>query len=196
MLKIEDGELIQFRASSIGQLLRIVGFQFINHSNDIKVIHSTYGKLPSPEHIKDLCPEYFDRPIIATVFTGMSIEAFLFDYAAVNRSKTYAEKISNKKISDEYLTITTEVLNSDTAIERSIAQRLKKFNAVRNHFVHNKSTELGKYNKGDLEYLTPDSCVELLCDFFEYFSNADPKYALSTVILKVMKNMQILERGF
>jgi hypothetical protein len=196
LLKIEDGEIIQFRASSLGKLLRIVGFQFKNYCAEMRLLYSTYGKVPSVDQINELCPEYLDRSIVATVFTGMAIEAFLFDYAVVGRSKTYAEKISQIPTSKEFLAIAKELLNSDTEVEHLLAERLTAFNDVRNHFVHNKSTDLGKYNNKDLEYLSPNGCVELLCDLFQYFSEVDEKYVLSSVTLKVLEDMLHQERGF
>ena len=68
MLKIEDNQVVQFRASSLGKLIRILAFQFEHYCSEMTLIYSTYGENPTIEQSNELCPEYFDRPITATVF--------------------------------------------------------------------------------------------------------------------------------
>lgn len=196
MLRIENNEVIQFRASSLGKLIRIVGFQFKHYCNEMKLTYSVFGKTPTAEQIDELCPEYFDRTITSTVFTGMVIEALLYDYAVVKRSKTYADKVSRKPIDTEFSEIVRDIFGKQGGEESELSARLDKFKEVRVHFVHNKSTEMARYNKKNLDYLSPDKCLQLLIDFFEYFSNLDPKYALAKLTLEHLNDLQVRERGF
>ncbi|MEP3351505.1 MAG: hypothetical protein ABJN96_16325 [Marinomonas sp.] len=196
MIKVENDELIQFRSSSLGKLIRIVCYQFKHSCSEKKLIYSTFGREPSIDQINELCPEYFDRTITATVFTGMVIEALLYDYAVVRCSKTYAEKVSRKPIDIEFAEIVRDILSNEGCEESEMSARLDKFRKVRVHFVHNKSTDLGKYNKEEFEYLSPDDCLQLLIDFFVYFANKDPEYVLTQVTLNQLSELQITERGF
>ena len=196
MIKVENDELIQFRSSSLGKLIRIVGYQFKHYCSEMKLIYFTFGRESTAEQINELCPEYFDRTITATVFTGMVIEALLYDYAVVKRSKTYAEKVSGKPIDIEFTEIARDIFRNEGHDESEMSARLDKFKKVRVHFVHNKSTDLGKYNKKELEYLSPDGCLQLLIDFFAYFSNNDPEYVLAQLALDQLSELQITERGF
>jgi len=196
VLRIENEEVIQFRASSLENLIRIVGFQFKHNCNEMKLIYSNFGKEPTIEQINELCPEYFDRTITSTVFTGMVIEALLYDYAVVKRSKTYAEKVSGKPIDIEFSEIARDILGKESCEENELSARLEKFKKVRVHFVHNKSTEIGKYNKKNLDYLSPDGCLQLLIDFFKYFSNFDQEYTLAQLTLEHLKDLQVTARGF
>jgi hypothetical protein len=196
VIKIENGELIQFRASSLGKLIRIVCFQFEHYCSEMKLIYSTFGEEPTDKQINKLCPEYFDRTITATVFTGMVIESLLYDYAIVKRSKTYAEKVSGKPIDLEFSEITRDILGKEGCEESELSARLKKFKKVRVHFVHNKSTETGKYNNKNLDYLSPSGCLQLLIDFFGYFANIDQEYILAQLTLDQLKELQVSKRGF
>lgn len=162
----------------------------------MKLIYSTFGKESTVEQINELCPEYFDRTITATVFTGMVIEALLYDYAVVKRSKTYAEKVSGKPIDIEFSEIARDILGKESCEESELSVRLEKFKKVRVHFVHNKSTETGKYNKKNLDYLSPDGCLQLLIDFFGYFANIDQEYILAQLTLEQLNELQVSERGF
>lgn len=196
MIKVENDELIQFRSSSLGKLIRIVGYQFKHYCSEMKLIYSTFGREPTADQINELCPEYFDRTITATVFTGMVIEALLYDYAVFKCSKTYAEKVSGKPIDIEFIQIAKDIFSNEGRKESEMSARLDNFKKVRVHFVHNKSTALGKYNKKELEYLSPDGCLQLLIDFFAYFSSNDPEYVLAQLTLDQLSELQITERGF
>ena len=196
MLKIEDNEVVQFRASSLGKLIRILEFQFKHYCSEMALIYSTYGKNPTPEKIDGICPEYFDRSITATVFTGMIMEAFFFDFAAVKRSNSYAKEISGKTIDKGFSKIAKDIFGMEGSKEADFSDRLERFRKVRVHFVHNKSTELGNYNKKNLDYFSPDGCLQLLIDLFEYFSKMDQEYVLAQIIFDKLSRVQVSERGF
>lgn len=196
MLKVENGEVVQCRASSLDKMIRILGFQFKHYCSEMKLIYSTYGKNATPQQIEELCPEYFDRSVTATVFAGMILEAFFYDYSVVRRSKTFADKVSNKRINVEFKEIAKEILGLDGQEETEVANRLERFKDVRVHFVHNKSTEVGKYNKKNLDYLSPDGNLQLVIDILDYFHKRDSEYLLSQLVLDNLRSLQIQERGF
>jgi hypothetical protein len=162
----------------------------------MRLLYSTFGKVPDPDVIEDLCPEYFDRTITATVFTGMVLEALLYDYASVKRSKSYADKVSFKTLENEFIAIAKDLLQLAGPREKELSERLTGFRKVRKYFVHNKSSEPGKGVNYNLDFLSPDGCVQLLIDVAEYFYSHDKEYVLFSVCLDSLKGLQQTERGF
>jgi hypothetical protein len=194
MLKLKGNELEQYRASGLGKLIKIVAFQFKHHCFEVKEIHTKFGCVPRVEIIEQEYPEFIDRSITASVFTGMVLEAYFYDYACVSRSKTYANKVSNKNLKDEFLELTSIFENNNKVTDLSI--RLENLRITRNHFVHNKSTDFGKYNASKNNWLTPNTCIDLLIDIFDCFASHYPDYILSDFLKRKLIILKNNEMGF
>ncbi|MGF1701155.1 hypothetical protein L4D09_12730 [Photobacterium makurazakiensis] len=196
MLESKNDILYQSRASGLGQLIRIVAFQYKHYCHEIRVMFDDFGGYPEPKVISENFPEFFDRTITTTVFTGMAIEAFLYDFSVVNVSKTYADKVENRTLDDEFEDIVNKVIGDDASEFQEIKQRLTSLKLSRNHFVHNKSTQMGKYNTKSVDWLTPNMCMNLLIDVMTFFELHKPNYLLSSYTRKTLEEVKAQEDAF
>lgn len=196
MLKNNNGQLEQYRASGIGELLRIVIEQFHVHCSIVREVCEIYGKIPDGKILEAQNLSARSQSIISTVFSGMVIEAFYFDYYQEKNSKIKAEKWS-RKLSPikQFESIATEYLNVDSAAELELYKKLEKLGKVRIHWVHNKSTKLGSYSKS-LEHSTADGNIQLLRELFEFFALRDDAYEPSKVFFDLLTDLQLNVKGY
>ncbi|WP_288740743.1 hypothetical protein [uncultured Rheinheimera sp.] len=195
MLKSNNGEFEQYRASGIGELLRIVIEQFHIHCSIVREVYETYGKIPDGKILEEQDLSAKSQSIISTVFSGMVIEAFYFDYYQDKNSKTKAEKWSKQSPIKQFESIAAEYLKVDNVTELELHKKLEKFGKVRIYWVHNKSTKLGSYSKA-LEHSTADGNIQMLRELFEFFAVRDEEYEPSKVFFDLLTELQLNVKGY
>lgn len=195
MLEMIDGKIIQKRATGLGKLMKVVAFQFQLYVNMFTSNYNEIGKPPTLEQIKEKHPEILSVNIVAQVFTAMAIEAFYFDYYYEKTSKTRAEEWSKQSPVCQFEQISSEFFKIENPKDLTLYKDLKELNAIRIRYIHNKSSEIGK-SKRDLDYFSADGCIELLRDFFRFFSENDPNCLVASLTYKYLTELQINEKGF
>lgn len=195
MIEAIEGKLTQVRASGIAELLKVVTEQFIIHCNTVNLVYEKYGKIPEG---KLLAQESFDaktQAIVSQVFTAMIIEAFYFDYSHGKKSKSEAEKWSKQSPVEKFSSLAKKFWNIENIEEIELYKQLHDLNKVRKRWVHNQSTQLGRYRK-DLNYLSSDGCVELLRSFFSFVDEQDPSYKAAKLISDYLSALQFNIKGY
>ncbi|CEO39122.1 hypothetical protein [Photobacterium kishitanii] len=110
---------------------------------------------------------------ISNIFTGMFLEAFIFDYAARKESINYAETYLDKLDPvSKWVVITRLFNNQGLDVGGKAVQGIKKAFRIRNSLAHNKSkkfpdtTDADKlmefFKKQTPERLTPPECVAII----------------------------------
>lgn len=188
VLSINQGKLIQVRASGLGDLLKIVMEQFQLHC---------YLSKRAKEGVEDedVLFDVKSITIIAQTFTALVVEAFYFDYYYEKHSKSKAEKWSKQSPIKQFEIISVEIFHDADIINSSLYASLKDLNRMRKRWVHNQSTQLGKYRK-DLNFISADGCVQLLRELFDYFYHKDSSYLLSKHLFDILSDLQCNAKGY
>ncbi|MCL1060311.1 hypothetical protein L2729_20310 [Shewanella gelidimarina] len=195
MLKEIDGRLVQIRASGFSDLLKVVIEQFQLHCDTCSKIQKQFGYIPESKVLQQNGYNVKSVSIIAQTFTAMTVEAFYFDYYLGRNSKGKAEKWSQQSPIKQFEQLSVNYLNQQNFEELELYIKLRDLNKVRKHWIHNKSTDIGKYSK-DLSFLSADGCIQLLREFFEYFSINDENCTLSKVTYSILSEIQKDTKGY
>jgi hypothetical protein len=185
VLSINDGKLSQIRASGLGALLKIVMEQFQLHCYLAKEGVEGENVLLDAKSIT----------IIAQTFTALVVEAFYFDYYHAKFSKSKAEQWSKQSPIKQFEIIASEIFHDADISNSLLYTDLKDLNRMRKRWVHNQSTQLGKYRK-DLNYISADGCVQLLRELFDYFYQKDSSYLLSKHLFDILSDFQYNVKGY
>ena len=196
MIKIDENGWSEYRTSEIGKFIRILVHQFVNYSNEIKVLHSEFGGFPGRDTVEEKFPEFFERNIISTVFLGVFLDNLLFDIAIDLKGKNFANDVSNARIEIEFNSICKLIHNAPIRDIEAIASDLEKFRKTRNYYVHNKSQKLDCNPKEELELYTPASAVEFAYKVCHFLSTWHPKYQLTGVVCLVLADVFHEVRGY
>ena len=195
MLEDIDGELMQVRASGLADLINVVIEQFEQHCLMAKKIYDQFGHIPDAQTREENGYDIKSNSIIAQTFTAMIVEAFYFDYYFGKNSKTKAENWSKQSPIKQFEQLSINYLNEPNFVNQDLYIKLKELNKVRKRWVHNQSTELGKYQK-DLMYLSADGCIQLLREFFEYFYTKDNSCKVAQFTHSVLSEVQLKFKGY
>ena len=196
MLKLKDGEVEQYRHSEIGRLVRVLIIQFKHNSSEIIDLNRLFGQPVGRDRVEEIYPEFYDRGIICTVFTGMAIEALLYDFAFEVKSKTFAEKVSQKPLEDELKTIYEEVVKPDCSGIEQLISKLRNLRKTRRYYVHNKSTKVGRNPKETLDMYSCASSLELLYEVAFNVYRWCPNYYLAGLISSSLSEVFEETRGY
>ncbi|MHA2826506.1 hypothetical protein [Vibrio harveyi] len=139
-------------------------WDFSNPSYDL-------NKLQQEEIIR-LGQRQKDTIDISNIFTGMFLEAFIFDYAARKESINYAETYLDKLDPVSKWVVITRLFNEKGLnVSGTAVQSIKKAFKIRNNLAHNKSKKFPGmdpdniekfFNQAPPERLTPTECVKTL----------------------------------
>jgi hypothetical protein len=195
MLEDVDGQLVQIRESGLADLLSVVIEQFELHCQMAKEMYKEFGCIPDIKIQQENGYDARNSAIISQTFTAMIIEAFYFDYYFGKNSKTKAEKWSKQSPMKQFEQLCVNYLNQPEFESLDLHIKLKELNKVRKRWVHNQSTEIGKYRK-DLGYLSADGCIQLLREFFEYFHTKDTSCKLAEFTHSVLTELQLNTKGY
>lgn len=195
MLEQLDEKLVQVRASGLGDLINVVTLQFRQYTSLLQRFYEENGRAPNFEELREEYSEFKSFNIISQTFTAMIVEAFYFDYYHGKVSKGKAEDWSKQSPISQFEQLSEQYLNVPNYKESGIYAQLCDLNKVRKRWVHNQSTQIGKYSK-DLNYLSADGCVQLLREFFEYFYTHDCSCVSASVIFEALTQLQIECKGF
>ncbi len=197
MISKINGELVQVRASGLGDLIKIVALQFKEHVQILEQMYHEEGKILNEDEIDKKYPQIKSTGIIAQVFSAMIIEAFYFDYYQGKRSKSKAE-LWSKKYSpiQQFECLSENFLSIDKSNETDLHIKLCLLGKVRIHWVHNKSAPLGNYNKKNLTYFNADQCIQLLRELFYYFYEHDNTCETANLTYKSLTDLQKEYKGF
>jgi hypothetical protein len=188
MLKEVNGQLVQVRATGLGKILRVVILQAYEWAEDFKYLAQKYSPNEIPADQIDIdCPNWSGRWLISQTFTAMALEAFYYDYILEKESKNKAEKKSSPVARFEYLA--ENYLGQSSVAESDLYLQLKSLNTVRRHWVHNKSTEFGKYSSPE-EHFSPSQCLALLINVFLFFETNDESCTAARVTRKILQQAQ------
>ncbi|KZM43033.1 hypothetical protein OA92_09660 [Marinomonas sp. SBI22] len=188
MLKEVNGQLVQVRATGLGKILRIVVLQAYEWAEDFKYLVQKYTPNEIPTDQIDIdCPNWSGRWLISQTFTAMALEAFYYDYILEKESKNKAEKQSSPVSRFEYLA--ENYLGQSNVTENDLYHQLKALNTVRRHWVHNKSTEFGKYKTPE-EHFSPSQCLALLVNVFLFFEVNDESCTAAKVTREILQQEQ------
>lgn len=186
MIKNDENAWSECRKSEIGIFIRILVHQFENYSNEIKALYYEFGCFPGLETIDKKFPEYFERSIISTVFLGIFLENLLYDVAVDLKGKSFADRISKRKIEEEFNEI-CELIQSAPVIEvEAISSDLKSFRKTRNYYVHNKSQNTNHNPKDGLELYTPESAVKFAYKVCRFLNTCYSEYQLARIVCVVL----------
>ncbi|MDR6982553.1 hypothetical protein J2X32_001171 [Rheinheimera pacifica] len=195
MIEEFEGKLIQVRASGIADLLKVVTEQFRIHCNIVNLVNDKYGKIPEDKILVQENLDVKTQAIVSQVFTAMIIEAFYFDYYHGKKSKSKAEEWSKQSPVKQFSSLAKEFWNIENVEEIELYKQLTDLNKVRKRWVHNQSTQFGKYAK-DLNYLSADGCVEFLRSFFCFVDEQDPSYKAANLISDHLSALQFSVKGY
>ncbi len=195
MLEQVDEELVQVRASGLGDLINVVALQFRQYTSLLQYFYEENGRAPSHEELKKEYSEFKSLNIISQTFTAMIIEAFYFDYYHGKVSKGKAEEWSKQSPITQFEQLSEQYLNVSDYKESDLYIQLCDLNKVRKRWVHNQSTQIGKYRK-DLNYLSADGCVQLLREYFRYFYTYDSSCLTASVSFDALTQLQVECKGF
>lgn len=195
MLREVDGKLIQIRASGLADLLKVVIEQFQLHCQTCDQIYKQFGCIPDLNTREEHGYDTKSVGIIAQTFTAMTVEAFYFDYYFGKKSKNKAESWSKQSPIKQFEQLSVNYLKQPDFEKLELYAKLKELNKVRKHWIHNQSTEMGKYSK-DLGYLSADGCIQLLREFFEYFYVNDDSCTVANVTYSILTEIQMITKGY
>lgn len=195
MLEEVSEEIKQVRASGLSDLINVVALQFKLYIDLLHSFYKTHGRAPTFDEIQNNYPETKSFSIISQTFTAMIIEAFYFDYCHGKQSKGSAEKWSKQSPIKQFEQLSEVYLKVSNYTETDIYAKLQDLNKVRKRWVHNQSTQIGKYKK-NLNYLSPDGCIQLLREFFEYFHTHDKSCITASLTFDALTHLQIQYKGF
>ncbi|MDN4503704.1 hypothetical protein QX776_14940 [Alteromonadaceae bacterium BrNp21-10] len=190
---IDDGGIIrQERASAIGELVRIVILQNFDKLNDFKFLYKKFGanqlnKL-TREQIEAECPNYFGRWIVAQTFTAMSLEAFYYDYIQNKKSKNQVNK--RRTPPERFKFIYYELLKVSSEKIDKLLNKITQLDKTRTHWAHNKSADFINYKKA-ADFFSPDECLGILTEVFEFVFEYDRDYVLAREINLKLKQVQL-----
>lgn len=188
MLVERDGEIIQTRASALGDLIKVVILQQYGKLDDFKERYEKYGGVHlSKSQIDSEWPNWISRWIIAQTFTAMALEAFYYDYIQNEVSKTQADKNRTPPQRFEYICVHHLGVNSCEI--KPCLDRLLMLNDTRNHWVHNKSAEFEKYKKVK-DFFSPEECIQLLMDVFNIIAKHDSNCVVARETYLILKQTQ------
>jgi hypothetical protein len=195
MIEEIEGKLIQVRASGIVDLLKVVTEQFVIHCNTVSLVYQKYGKIPEDKCLIQDNLDLKTQGIVSQVFTAMIIEAFYFDYYHGKKSKSKAEEWSKQSPVKQFSSLAKEFWNIENFEEIELYKQLYDLNKLRKRWVHNQSTQFGKYAR-DLNYLSADGCVEFLRSFFTFVAEQDPSYKAAKIISDHLSALQFNVKGY
>ncbi|RVU32894.1 hypothetical protein [Neptunomonas marina] len=195
MIEEIEGKLTQVRASGIADLLAVVTEQFVFHCNTVNQLYEKYGKIPEDECLVQDNLTAKNQAIISQVFTAMIIEAFYFDYYHGKKSKPKADVWSKQSPVKQFLSLAQEFWGIKNVEETKLYSQLNDLNRVRKRWVHNQSTQLGKYAK-DLNYLSADGCIDFLRRFFKFVNEQDTSYKAAKLISDHLSSLQLQMKGY
>ncbi|MCD9525799.1 hypothetical protein [Photobacterium carnosum] len=135
---------------------------------------------------------------ISNIFTGMFLEAFIFDYAARKESINYAETYLDKLDPVSKWVVITRLFNSQGLnVGGKAVQGIKKAFRIRNNLAHNKSkkfpdtTDADKvmefFEKQAPERLTPTECVVIIKSVLEELIAVDNTEVYAPQLLDKIK---------
>lgn len=194
MIEEIEGKLTQVRASGIADLLKVVTEQFVIHCNTVSLVYEKYGKIPEDQCLVQDNLTAKNQAIISQVFTAMIIEAFYFDYYHGKKSKSKAEEWSKQSPVEQFKYLAQEFWGIENSEDTELYNQLYDLNKVRKRWVHNQSTQLGKYAK-DLNYLSADGCIDFLRRFFKFINDQDPSYKAAKLISDHLSSLQFEMKG-
>ncbi|EPV1127151.1 hypothetical protein ACV17F_005124 [Vibrio harveyi] len=150
------------------------------------------------EEIIRLGKRQSDTIEISNIFTGMFLEAFIFDYAARKESINYAETYLDKLDPVSKWVVITRLFNSQGLnVGGKAVQGIKKAFKIRNNLAHNKSkkfpdsTDVDKvmefFEKQAPERLTTPECVEIIQSVLEELANIDKNEVYALQLLDKIK---------
>ncbi|MEC4728977.1 hypothetical protein HWQ46_26040 [Shewanella sp. D64] len=188
MLIERDGQIIQIRASALGDLIKVVILQVYGKLDDFKERYDKYGGMHlSKEQIDTEWPNWTSRWIVAQTFTAMALEAFYYDYIQNEVSKTQAEK--KRTPPERFQYICSQHLGIDNEEIAQCLDNIAMLNVTRNHWIHNKSAEFDKYQKVKTFY-SPDECVQLLIDVFTVINKHDLDCVVARETCSILEQVQ------
>ncbi|WP_268012009.1 hypothetical protein [Aeromonas veronii] len=188
MLIDRDGEIIQIRASALGDLVKVVVLQQYGKLDDFKERYNKYGGEDlSKEHIESEWPNWTSRWIIAQTFTAMALEAFYYDYLQNEVSKTQADK--KRSPPERFKFICINHLGLEFKNIKPCFEKLVNLNATRTHWVHNKSAVFDSYEKVR-DFFSPDECIQILIDVFSIISCNDETCLVARETMSILKHVQ------
>ncbi|EGR1425834.1 hypothetical protein D8X77_21595 [Vibrio vulnificus] len=189
MLKEIDGELKQIRASNLDRLLKVVVSQELEKVEDFKFLYRKYGGQPlNQELVERECPSWNNRYLIAQTFTAMTLEAFYYDYYVEKESKNKSEN-EHKQPLARFVYLAESYLNQSDVEKSDLYSKLQALNLLRRHWVHHKSTEIGKYSNPE-SFFTPGECINLIIEVLSLFEKHDQSYLLSSITKKYLVSVQ------
>lgn len=189
MLIDRDGEIIQIRASALGDLVKVVVLQQYGKLDDFKDRYSRYGDSNlSKDHIKTEWPNWTSRWIISQTFTAMALEAFYYDYLQSAVSKTQANR--KRSPPERFKYICVDHLGLDFKIVEPCFDKLVRLNSTRTHWIHNKSSEFSSYEKVR-DFFSPDECVQILIDVFSIVSGHDKSCVVARETMSILRQVQV-----
>lgn len=169
-------------------ILRVVILQANGWAEDFKFLVHKYAPNEIPNDNADIdCPNWTGRWLIAQTFTAMALEAFYYDYVIEKESKTKAENKCSPVARYQYLAET--YLGQNNVTDSDLYIQLKALNTLRRHWVHNKSTDLGKYSCPD-KYFSPGQCLALLTSVFRLFESNDHSCVVARVSREILEQAQ------
>lgn len=195
MFEQVNEELVQVRASGLYDLINVVALQFRQYTSLLQRFYKENGRPPNYDELKENHPEFKSFNITSQAFTAMIIEAFYFDYYHGKVSKGKAEKWSQQSPIKQFEQLSEQYLTVSDYKESNLYAQLCDLNKLRKRWVHNQSTQIGKYKK-DLNYLSANGCIQLLREFFEYFYKYDRSCLTALITLDFLTQLQIECKGF
>ena len=189
MLKEIDGEIKQIRASNLNRLLKVVVSQELEKVEDFKFLYKKYnGQSLNQEIIERECPSWNNRYLIAQTFTAMTLEAFYYDYYVEKESKNKADN-EHKQPLVRFVYLAETYLKQQEVKESDLFSKLQSLNLLRRHWVHHKSTKLGKYSNPET-FFTPGECINLIIEVLSLFEKNDKSYLLSSITKEYLASVQ------
>jgi hypothetical protein len=195
MLQEVEGKLTQIRATGFGDLITVVIFQLNHYCNNLHYLTEKYDGIPEPLILEKELPEHKSLSIVAQTFTAMTVEAFYFDYYFGKTSRTKALEWAKLSPIKKFASISTQFLNHSEYQESELFKKLEELNKQRKRWVHNESTEIGKYIK-KLDYLSPDGCIQLLRELFAHFYKYDKSCHTAKFTYDILTDIQVKLKGF
>lgn len=152
-------------------------------------------EVPSYEELENDYPEFKSFNIVSQTFTAMIVEAFYFDYYHGKVSKRKAEEWSKQSPIKQFEQLSKQYLKVSDCKNSDLYSKLCDLNKVRKRWVHNQSTQIGKYKKY-LSYLSADGCIQLLREFFLYFYTHDSNCYTASFTYDALTRLQIECKGY
>ncbi|WAJ70859.1 hypothetical protein [Catenovulum adriaticum] len=184
MFKEVDGEIKQTRASNIDKLLKVLVSQEFERAEYFKLQYQKYnGQIPIQE-----CDKWNNSYLICQTFTAMILEAFYYDYLFEKESKDRADKKCKQPLA-RFVYLAKTYLNQPEIEKSDLYFKLEALNKLRRHWVHHKSTKLGKYSNPE-QFFSPSECISLIIEVLSIFEKYDDTYILSSIIRESLISVQ------